>query len=441
MGIFKAYDIRGIYPQDLSTTIAYRIGRATVQYLKCPLVVMAHDMRESSPALKQALIDGITDEGADVIDAGLTTTPMLYYIVYRHQHPAGLMITASHNPKEYNGIKIVREDCISLSGEHGLSQIKELTEKDMPAPTDKKGTVRKMDFLDEYLSFLRGRLTDGEKRLVIDYGNGMGGHTVPLLLKGTGYQVTHLYADLDGTFPNHEANPSKHETLKVLCATVKEKRADLGIAFDGDADRIALIDEKGDIVSGDILTAFLADHLLEGHKGEEILYEVRSSRAVPETIKRRGGVPVLWKAGHSLIKEKMRAESILFGGEMSGHYFYRELHYTDSAEYTMLNVLRILKDEKAPLSALLRPYKTHVQSGEINISVPDADAVIAGVKKAYAEGKLREIDGITVDFPDWWFNLRKSNTEPVIRLNLEAKTREMMEEKKDAVIGTIKSLI
>ncbi|MEM4755817.1 MAG: phosphomannomutase/phosphoglucomutase [Candidatus Woesearchaeota archaeon] len=522
MGIFKAYDIRGIYGDDLTDEIAGLTGKAFVSYVKPKEVVIGHDMRQSSLPLKQALIKGIVSQGANVIDAGLCSTPMLYWLIYHQGFETGIMITASHNPKEYNGFKLVGKGCKPLSGNSGLPQIQELVQNPSFVDAKKQGRVTQATFLKKYQAFLKTRLAKlqqhsfssigGKKStkkqssanakplsLVIDCANGMAGYTLPGLFASLSadYQVEFLYPELDGTFPNHEANPSKPETLTILCKRVKEKNADFGAAFDGDADRIAFVDEKGKIISGDLITALLGAFLLEKNNlkpskasnertstsattsssktqvkatkekttnsatnsafliksspqpialqptlaKQKILYEVRSSWAVPHAILAADGIPVLWKAGHSLIKEKMMQDAILFGGEKSGHYFYKDLSYTDSAAYTLLLMLTLLEEKQQPLSALIKPLALYANTGEINIKVSNPQNVLESIKKVFSDATIKEIDGITVEYKDWWFNLRMSNTEPLIRLNLEATTKKLMEEKKEYVLKCIKEAI
>lgn len=429
--IFKAYDIRGVYPDELNDHTAYLTGRAFVSFLKCKEVLIGRDTRMSSPALHDSLVKGILEQGADVIDIGLTTTPMFYFAIANYGHESGIMITASHNPRQYNGLKLCRKNAVPIGGDTGMEDIKRMVMEGRFPEAGKRGSIKKKDPLQDYTKKV---LSYAEKvkpmKIVVDAGNGMSPLVFPKLEEKLPIKTTKLYFDIDCSFPNHEANPSKEETLEELRERTVKEKADFGVAFDGDADRIAFVDENGNIVPNDLMTALISEYLLEKNKGAKILYEVRSSWAVKDEVKKYGGIPVLWKAGHALIKAKMRDEDILFGGEKSGHYFYKDFWYADSAMITFVIVLNILSKSGKRLSDLISPLRIYFDSGEINFKIVNKDGVIGKVEETFKKDakKVIHVDGLTMEFGDYWFNLRKSNTEPFIRLNLEAKTKKKMEE-------------
>lgn len=434
--IFKAYDIRGKYPEEINEETAYLIGRAFVSFLKCREVVVGRDARTSSPAIYSALVKGITEQGADVVDIGLATTPLFYFAIANYSHESGIMITASHNPKQYNGLKLCRKKAVPIGGDTGIMDIKKIAEEGRFPEPEKKGAVRKKSPVEDYAEKALSFADIGAMKplkVVVDAGNGMVPVVFPKITEKLPIKAVELYFEVDCSFPNHEANPSKEESTAELRKRVVEEKADFGVAFDGDADRVAFVDEKGNQVPSDLMTALIARHLLEKNRGEKVLYEVRSSWAVRDEIKKSRGKPVLWKAGHALIKEKMRKENIFFGGEKSGHYFYREFWYADSAIITFIHVLNILSKSGKKLSELIEPVKIYFDSGEINFEVKEKDKAINKVEGTFKkEAKnIMHIDGLTMEFEDWWFNLRKSNTEPLIRLNLEAKTTKKMEEMRE----------
>jgi len=436
MSIFKAYDIRGIYPSEINEELAYRLGRAFVTFLGCKKVIIGKDCRLSTDKLFDALARGITDQGADVIDIGLCSSPMLYFASANHGD-AGIMITASHNPKEYNGFKLCRENAVPVSGDSGMKDIENLVLKNKFTEA-KKGNLSRKDVLDEYTRhLLKYKGSIHNLKVAVDTANAMAGVTIPKLLEHINCTVIPLFFKLDGTFPNHEANPLKHETLKDLQETVIKEKADLGVAFDGDGDRCGFVDEKGDIISCDLITALIAEYLLEKKSGQKILFDVRSSRIVSETVSKKGGTPVVWKIGHSLIKEKMKKEKITFAGEISGHYYFKDGYYAESEGIPLLIIMNIICEKKKPLSELILPFKRYFSSGEINLKVKDKDLVLKKIEEKYEGAEISKLDGISIKYPDWWFNLRKSNTEPLIRLNLEAKTKDIMEKRRDEVLELI----
>ncbi len=442
--IFKAYDVRGIYPTEINEEAAYAYGRALVLYLKVAQVAVGRDMRVSSPALAEALMRGITDQGADAIDLGMTSTDELYFAVGKFNYPAGVMITASHNPKQYNGIKTCREQAIALSSTTGLTEIRDLMLKgDFPAPAAPGRRIRRDvtdDFVDHALSFIDVRKIKPLK-IAIDAGNGMAGLIVPRVFKKLPCILIPLYFDLDGTFPNHPASPIEPENMVDLQKAVREQHADLGAAFDGDADRMFLVDERGGLVGGDMVTAMVAKNLLKKHPGSTILYNLICSRSTPETIERAGGRAVRTRVGHSFIKAQMREENAIFGGEHSGHFYFRDNWYADSGLIAFLICLELICEEGLPVSELLKPIDTRFRSGEINSEVKDIPGKLQQIEAHYSQqgAKIDHLDGVTIEFPDWWLNLRASNTEPLIRLNLEADTKPLMEARRDEVLTLIRS--
>lgn len=444
--IFKAYDIRGLYPEDINEEAAFSIAKAFVEFLRNkgefsgqPIIV-GRDARNSSDSLYEAVTEGLVSEKADVIDIGAVSTALFYWAIISQKAAGGIMITASHNPAEYNGFKICRVAARSVGLDSGLTEIRELAKKEKIADLSLVGKVWHKDLLEEYISFVKNKITI-EKikplKIVVDYGNGMAGAEVEKLLKFLPCWVESLFVEPDGNFPNHEANPIKEENLVVLRERLLNTNADLGIAFDGDGDRIAFLDEKGELVRGDFITALIAQELLKENAGQRILYEVRSSKVMPEVILAAGGMPILGRPGHSLMKEHMRQEDILFGGELSGHYFYRDLGFIENTLFTMTEILRIISEEEKPLSEITAPLKKYFTSGEINFKVVDADQILLKIEQKFGDAQIKKIDGLTVIYPDWWFNLRKSNTEPLVRLNLEADTAQLLGEKKKEVSSLI----
>ena len=425
--LFKAYDIRGVVPDELTPDLAYRIGRALVQTLAPDEVAVGRDTRVSGPALSASLIDGIRDGGADVSDIGLVSTDALYFAVGSYGYPAGVMVTASHNPAAYNGLKICREEARALSLDTGLAEIRDrvLAGIDEPAARDgRRGSVQRRDILGDYAERMRSLVDAAEIRplkIAVDAGNGMAGLTVPLVFQDLPVEIVPLYFELDGTFPNHPANPIEPENVVDLQKAVVEHGCALGVAFDGDADRMFLIDERGGFVGGDIVTAMVAARMLERFPGSAIVYNLICSRSVPETIARLGGRPLRSRVGHSYIKALMRDEDAAFGGEHSGHFYFRDLWYADSGMLALLTTLELLSRAQAPLSAVLAPIDSRARSGEINSEVADPAAVLAEVEREFADrgAEIDHLDGLTVNFPEWWFNLRSSNTQPLLRLNVE----------------------
>ncbi len=436
--IFKAYDIRGIYGTQLTDDLAYRIGRALATFLACRRVVVGRDMRPHSTPLFDALARGLTEQGADVIDLGLCSTPMCYYANGKLGADAGVMITASHNPGEYNGFKMCRSAAIPISGATGIKDIEQIVQAESyAAPAATPGTVTTYDIVPEYVAHFKS-FADQQRpvKVAIDYANGMGLYE-GRVLEGI-LEIEPLFAELDGTFPNHEANPLHAETFEPLQACIRDGNYDFGIYFDGDADRAGFTDEKGNIVSNDMITALIARELLSREKGV-IFYDLRSSWAVKEVIEEGGGTPKRSRVGHAFIKEQMREAEALFAGELSGHYYFRENYYAESAALAALFIANLIQHSGQPLSELVQPIQRYHASGEINSTVDDVEAVFTRLRAAFPEGNAFELDGLSVEFDDWWFNVRASNTEPLVRLNLEARTREMMEQQRDAILKLIRN--
>ena len=440
--IFKAYDIRGIYKKDLDEDTAYNIGRAVVSYSGAKKVVVGKDIRKSSNSLEQALINGITDQGADVIKIGLSTTPLLYFASGQLDVDLGIIITASHNPAEYNGFKICRKKAVPIGEGTGMEKIKKLALNKNFSNPDNKGIISENNNINKiYIDYIANFFdkTGNKKKIVIDFANAMGIMDKPIFEKLKDFiQPIYLYDNYDGLFPNHEANPLKIETLKKLQEKVISVNADFGISYDGDADRVGFVDEKGNIVPMDFITALIAKEILKEKQNSLILIDLRSSNAVREAIENAGGKVKLCRVGHSLIKKQMREQNAIFAGELSGHYYFQENNNAEMATLAVLKILNILNKSGKKMSELSNELKIYSHSGEINSTVKDIEIIFNKLEKKYKTGKIIKLDGIRIDFENWWFNVRASNTEPVIRLNLEAKTQKLMEEKKDEILKIIR---
>lgn len=444
--LFKAYDVRGVVPDELTPEIAREIGRALVATLRPDTVVVGRDMRVSSPLLASYLVEGIRDSGADVVDVGMVSTDALSFAVGKYGYPAGVMVTASHNPPEYNGFKISREEARALSIDEGLDDIRDrVVSGDLPpvVPADQRGDLTERDILNDYAAHMLSLIdTDSLRplRVAIDAGNGMAGITVPRVFRDLPTEIIPMYFEPDGTFPNHPANPIEPENTAALRRAVVDNGYDLGAAFDGDADRVFLVDERGQLVGGDILTALVASRMLEQHPGAAVVYNLISSRGVPELIAARGGRPIRSRVGHSYIKETMRREDAVFGGEHSGHFYFRDNWYADSGMAALLYALELISQSGKPLSEIIAPLDHRFRSGEINSEVADAAAVMRSIEEHYRpEGaEIDHLDGITVNFPAWWFNVRASNTQPLLRLNVEADDQETLDARTDDVLALIR---
>ena len=437
--IFKAYDVRGVFPDDLDEDLAHRIGAAFAEWSGAPEFVIGRDCRLSSPVLGDALAEGIASRGANVVDLGLASTDLLYFASGSLDSP-GVMITASHNPKQYNGLKLCLPGARPVGEESGLREVRALTEKGL-APTGHPGSIQRRDLLPAYVDHVMTFVDPSRMRplvVAIDTANGMGGLVAPAVLERLPIELHHLFPELDGTFPNHPADPIDPENQRDLKAAVLEHAADIGLAFDGDADRVFLIDEGAQDVSGSLVTALVAKAMLLREPGASIIYNVICSWTVPEVIRENGGVAVRTRVGHSFIKQVMAETGAIFGGEHSGHYYFRENYRADSGLIAAVVVLGQLSEANVPLSQMLAPFRRYAASGEINSRVTDQLGTIERIATALASGRQDRLDGLTVEFEDWWCNVRPSNTEPLLRLNVEARTEDLLQEKTAMVLELIR---
>ncbi len=445
-GIFKAYDVRGLYPAEIDEQAARAIGAAFVTYLKARRIAVGRDMRLSSPGLAAAFIDGATSQGADVVDYGMIATDMLYFAVARDHHDGGVQITASHNPKQYNGMKMVREHAFPLSGEAGIADIRDMIAADrIPAPAARRGQVTTKDMLGAYVEHVLSFIDPSVIRpfnVVLDAGSGMGGLVAPKLFERLPCRTTRLCFTIDGSFPNHEANPLIEENRRDIVERVVAEKADVGIAWDGDADRCFFIDGTGEFISGDFITALLAEAFLLKNPGATIIYDLRASHAVRDVVSHYGGTSLMNRVGHAFFKGRMRESNAIFGGEVTGHYYFRDNFYADNGFIPAMLILELMSKKGQSLAELLEPLRTrYFISGEINTKLGSMDEVapkLALIAGRYANGHQYTLDGLSVEFPDWHFNVRPSNTEPLLRLNLEATTPELMAAKRDEVIAVIR---
>ena len=441
--IFKAYDIRGTVPDQLNTGTAHQIGYTLAGFLKATAIAVGRDMRTSSDELFDALAKGINDHGVDVIDLGLCSTDGLYFAVGKYGIDAGVMITASHNPKEYNGFKICRKNAEPLSGQDGLQTILKTIQKAEEMPkSPARGVIIRKDIAEAYaahcLSFIDPAAIKPYK-IVIDAGNGMAGATLPAVLDKLPITVTRLFFDLDGSFPNHPASPIELENLVDLQKKIKETDADFGVAFDGDADRMFLVDKFGNQLGGDMVTALVSKSLLSKNPGETILYNLICSNAVPELVERLGGTAIRTLVGHAFIKPLMKKHNAIFGGEHSGHFYFRDNWFADSGLIAFLVCLELISREGRMLHEMVKEIDPYVRSGEINSRVASIPEKLDEVSAAFPDGEQDRVDGLTVRCKDFWFNLRPSNTEPLLRLNIEADTKEILEDRKAKLLGVIRS--
>jgi len=443
-GIFKAYDIRGLYPGQLHAEVARRVGRAFVDYLGARRIAVGRDCRTSSPELAAAFVEGARSEGAEVTDVGVVGTDVLYYGVARHDLDGGAIVTASHNPKEWNGLKLVRRGALALSGDAGIREIREWLGEgryaDRPPVT---GALLSADVREGYarhcLSFV-DPLAIPRLKVVLDAANGMGAVGASAIFAHLPVETVRMYFDLDGSFPNHPADPLLEENRRDVVARVRSERADLGIAWDGDADRCFFVDDAGEYVPGDFVTAMLGEAFARREPGAKIVYDVRASRAVADRVRAAGGVPLMNRVGHAFIKKRMRDEAAAFGGEVSGHFYFRENWFADNGMIPALLVLEMLGREGRRLSEVVAPLRERYHiSGEINSRVADVGRALARIEERYADGRVSRLDGVSVDYDDWHFNVRPSNTEPLLRLNLEAGTRSAMERRRDEVLHLVRA--
>jgi phosphomannomutase len=459
-GIFKAYDVRGIYPDQLDEGLAYRVGRAFARVLAAfkhasgnggpaPAngsglrVAVGHDMRLHSPALAREFCRGLTDEGCDVLHIGMVGTEMVYYAIGSRGFDGGASVTASHNPKAWAGFKLLREGALALSGDEGIQDVRRLVETEEFSEPSGEGRLTEADIYEEFQHFALDFIEADVIRpmeVVLDGGNGMAGPMIGPLIDSFPIAEDRLYFEPNGEFPDHEPNPLLEENRKMIIDTVLDKQAELGIAWDGDADRCFFIDDQGEFVPGDFLTALLAEAVLAKEPGASIIYDVRASRAVPDTITQAGGRAIVNRVGHAFFKKRMREEKAAFGGEVSGHYYFRNFWCADSGVVPALLVLELLSVREKTMAELLAPFrKRYFISGEINSEVEDKDAKMKELAEIYSDAEITWLDGVSVDYEDWHFNVRPSNTEPLLRLNLEAFTQEGMEARTEEVLRIIRA--
>jgi phosphomannomutase len=437
--IFKAYDVRGVVPDDLDEDVARRIGGAFARWATAPRIAVGYDCRLSSESLAEAFRSGAVDRGTDVIDIGLASTDLLYFVSGALDVP-GVMLTASHNPPQWNGLKLCREGAAPVGEETGLKEIRALAERPPEPPSASPGTVDRERMLDAYVEHVLSFVDVSGMRpltVVADTANGMGGLVVPAVFERLPFELVHLFPELDGTFPNHPADPINPENQRDLKRSVLVRHADVGLAFDGDADRVFLVDEGARDVSGSLVTALVAEAMLKREPGASIVYNLICSWTVPEVIRENGGVPVRTRVGHSFIKKVMADTGAVFGGEHSGHYYFRDNYRADSGLIAAVVVLEQLAAWGRPLSELLEPFRRYVASGELNTKVEDQQGAMEHVSDAFSDGRQDRTDGLTVEFDDWWFNLRPSNTEPLLRLNVEARSDDLLKEGTERVLELI----
>jgi len=441
--IFKSYDIRGIVPAQLNDDIAYAIGRAFVEVLDRKNICIGRDMRPSGEDFMAALSRGATDAGADVTQVGLISTDAIYFAVGHYGFDGGIMITASHNPAQYNGFKFCREEAIAISIETGLAEVRDKAiAGDFKPNAARKGTIKQQEvleaFADHCLSFIDDIGTIKPFKIAIDAGNGMAGETVPRVFKRLPCEVIPMYFDLDGTFPNHPASPIEPENMVDLQRAVKEHGCDFGVAFDGDADRMFLVDEKAQLIGGDIVTALVGIDTIRLNPGAKILYNLICSRSVPEAIEKAGGIPVRSQVGHSFIKKTMRDENIPFGGEHSGHFYFKRNWFADSGMIALMQCLNVFSRAGGPVSSVIAPIDNRSRSGEVNSTVKDIPGTLKKLQEHFRDAKIDRLDGFTIEYKDWWMNVRPSNTEPLLRLNVEGDTKELMERHRDEALAIIR---
>ncbi|MBI2451076.1 MAG: phosphomannomutase/phosphoglucomutase [Parcubacteria group bacterium] len=452
--IFKAYDIRGVYSDEINEETAFLIGRAFITYLKINRqmpshikIIISRDARPSSLALENNLIKGLVSENVKIIRTGLTSTPMHYWIINKELADAGVMVTASHNPKKFNGFKISKETAIPMGFDSGLKEIKNIMEKKSFENSGSENFfIYDQNYLKEYVHFLTNNLKLLPMKIAIDNGNGMAGLILTELFKEFPMiKIIPLYFEPNGAFPNHEANPLKEETLTMLKNTIKIEKADLGIAFDGDGDRVFFLTSFSQRIPADLITALVAEDYLKKNPGAKIIYDPRSSKIVGETIEKNNGKPIISQVGHAFFKRRLRQEEAVFGGELSGHYYFKDFFNADSGIFAMLKILSIISENKKSLEDLIQPFKKYFQSGEINFEIKNREEAIKRIEKNYENKaeKIDKIDGLTMEFDwqnltgGWWFNVRPSNTESLLRLNLEAKTDYLMREKIKEILDLI----
>ncbi len=440
--IFKSYDVRGIYPSELTDDVAYEIGGAFVALLDAKSIVVGRDMRPSGEKLFEAFARGATQAGADVAYVGMVSTDALYFAVGKYGYDGGVMITASHNPAQYNGMKFTKQEAQALSLDTGLSTIRDhILNGTVPPKATSPGKITHRDILDDFaahcLSFIDPKKVKPYK-IAIDAGNGMAGETVPHVFKHLPCEIIPLYFELDGSFPNHPASPIEPENMRDLQAAVLKYNCDLGVAFDGDADRMFIVDEKGELIGGDMVTALVGLNTLKKHPGATILYNLICSRSVPEVIEKAGGKPLRSQVGHSIIKKVMRDNDVLFGGEHSGHFYFKQNWFADSGMIALMECLELFSAAGKPVSEVIAPIDTRFRSGEINSTVKDIPGKLQELQEHYNDANIDHLDGVTISYPTWWMNVRPSNTEPLLRLNVEGDTKALMEQHREEALAIIR---
>lgn len=441
-GIFKTYDIRGIWGTDLSSELAAAIGQAFATFLKPKKVVVGRDVRLSGPAMQRAFVEGVRRMGVDVTDIGVVTSDALYFAVGKYGFDAGVIVTASHNPPQWNGFKFVGKSVAPIYGDKGIKQIGQIVQDDaFDPPVASEGTYEEFEITADYLSqVLSFAGSSGGKKLkvIVDPGNGTAARFVPAIMEKLPYAWEGMNMALDGRFPGRDPNPLKQGALDGLQERVLAAKADVGVAFDADADRAFFMDEKGNRVFGDVLLALLAKHFLQWNPGAAVVYNLICSHIVPEEVRKSGGKPIRSPVGHAFIKAGMREHDAIFGGEISGHFYFRDHYYADSGLIAMVVALEYLRRQQKPLSELVRDIDIYAHTAEVNVEVDDIPAAIARVKQAFNDGTVDELDGVTVEYPEWWLNVRPSNTEPLLRISVEAKTKAEMERRRDEIIRLIR---
>ena len=448
MGAFHAYDIRGIYNKDFDKNVVYKIGYFLPKLLKTDKVLVGRDVRLSSPEIFEYLAKGITDSGATVYDVGLSTTPMIYYSTAKHHFDASVMITASHNSKEYNGLKVSMTNALPVGYDNGLKEIEQLIRTKEIVIAEKKGEIIPFDAIDNYTEFLKSYLPDiTGLNITIDCSNGMAALLIKEIL---GNDPIYLFDELDGNFPNHNPNPLVLENVRFLSKSVKENKSDIGIIFDGDADRVMFVDEKGEFIPPDLMIAVMAEHFLKDNKDQnpKVIHDIRTSKSVIEHIIKLGGEPYMWKVGRAYAALKLREIDGLFGGELAGHYYFRDFYFSDSGILATLFILKIIKELKEngiPVSELIRKISKYFNSGELNFTIENKQEAMKVLKDHFSKNdeivSFYDFDGYRIEFKDWWFNVRPSNTEPYLRLLVEADTKEKLDEKTTLIKGLLKDFI
>jgi len=442
--VFKTYDVRGIYPDQINEELAYHVGRAFVQFLGCKNVVVGFDMRDSSKSLQKELVRGITDQGANVIDIGLVPTPLVSFSVSHYNHDAGIVVSASHNPGNYNAFKLIKNPVIQIGKGSGIEEIRDLAIKNEFQDSETKGSVSQKNAMDDYVNHVLEYAKEiKDLKVVCDYGNGMGSIFSKPLFEKMNVEAIHMYPEPDGNFPNHPANPHEIKNMQDLQKKVVEEKADLGVFFDGDADRSVIIDEKGDIVFADIFIALTAPSELEKYPGEKVYFDLRFSKIVEEVIKKNGGIPEVMRVGNPFYKEALCTKGGVLAGEFSGHAMFKDNYNIDDGLFAAVKVMALVSKSGKKLSELVEPLKVYANTPEINMkisSVEKGDEIIKALETEFNDEKLLHLDGVSVEGDGWWFNLRKSNTEPLVRLRAEANTSEKLEEVKEKVMKIIDSI-